>query len=139
MPVASTIRWGCTSSLALGALIPPLGLFLLARRRRRSTDSASAARFSQRVTAWMPVVTAAFVCYELAFAPLFERVRVTLATGSLDGGAGRLSFALLPVVQGGILLAGLGITLAVLWNLRQRSGSLAPSGPEWRAPSRANT
>jgi transcriptional regulator with AAA-type ATPase domain len=121
-----------TAVLALGALLPQLGLWLLTRRFDRSADSGAEIRFWQRVTAWVPVVTAGFVCYELAFIPGFDAVRVTLGTDALGGGAGRgLSVALLSVVQGGILCAGLIVTLIVLFNLRQEAAD-RERRPWWR-------
>ncbi len=108
-----------TGLLALGALLPQLGLWLLASRRGRSPDPALETSFWQRICAWVPVVTAGFVCYQLAFVPGFDLVRVTVGVHQLDGGSVRnTSLALLSLVQGGILCGGLLVTLGVLRNLR---------------------
>ncbi len=122
-----------TAVLGVGAVLPQLGLRLLARRVARGADPAAPRRFWQRVTAWVPAVTAGFVAYEFAFIPGFDAVRVTLAVPTLAGGAAReLTFGLLGLAQGAALLAGLTVTLMVFWNLRRASppahGARAASG-----------
>ena len=107
-----------TSLLALGAAIPLLALQLLSRRHGSSPNPAVADRFWERVTAWVPVATAGFVCYQLAFVPAFDGVRVTLGTQQAAGQAAQgVSVPLLSIAQGGILFAALLVTAGVVWNL----------------------
>ena len=118
-----------TGLLALGALVPQLILHLLARRPGPSGTPGVDAGIWQRVTAWVPVVVAGFLSYQLAFLSVFEGVHLTLGTGVGQAARG-VSVAVLSIVQAGILCTGLLVTLAVLWNLGRPADDGQPRS--WR-------
>jgi hypothetical protein len=107
-----------TIVLASGAAVPQLALQLLARRLGPSPDPEAANRFWRKVTAWVPVVIAGFASYQLAFVAALERVHVTLGTRLSAGQSAQgVSVSLLSLVQGGLLVTGLMVTIGLLWNL----------------------
>jgi len=113
--------------LALGVLVPLAILYLLLRRSSASGIPAAPARLVQQVAAWMPVVVAGFLAYQLAFVPAFEGVRVAIGSYQPDGrSTAGLSAALLSLVQAAILFGGLLITVAVVWNLRLQTEEAPP-------------
>jgi DNA-binding NtrC family response regulator len=119
--------------LALGAVVPQLGLHLLARRLGPSPDPEAARQFWGKVTAWMPAVIAGFASYQFEFVTALEGAHVTLGTRLEAGQAAQgVSVTLLALVQGGILFAGLLVTAGLLWNLGRASA-------RYSAPSSANT
>jgi transcriptional regulator with AAA-type ATPase domain/polyferredoxin len=121
-----------TAVLAVGALVPQLLLHLVARRLGASARAAGAAALWQKVAAWMPVVLTGFLAHQLAFIAAFEGVRVAVGTHLANGQAtGAVSVSLLAVVQATLLGAGLLVTVAVLWNLRQPAGEV-PARSWWR-------
>lgn len=114
-----------TGVLALSAAIPLLSLWLVMRCLGKSPDPATAAQFWRKIMAWVPLVTAGFVCYWLAFVPGLDGLQATFTYQPLTGGGARaISFSLLALVWFGILTAGLAVTGGVLWRLwRAEAGS----------------
>jgi ferredoxin len=109
-----------TGVLGLSAALSFALLWLVTRRLGRSADSAAAARFWQRVVAWVPLVTAGFVCYQLAFVPGLNGLQAMLSYRPVDGQTSRaVLFSLLSAAQLSVLLAGLVTTVGTLWKLWQ--------------------
>lgn len=102
--------------LALGAILPLLSLWVVTRQLSKSSDSSAAAQFWQKVAAWVPLVLAGFVCYQLAFVPGLDGLRSTFDYQPLSGRSFRsVSFSVISVVQSAVLSAGLMITMGALW------------------------
>ena len=109
-----------TAVLAVGAVLSQFGLSWLARRFARSSDPGSEERFWQKVTAWVPVVTAGFVAHQLNFIPGLDAVRLTVGRPALDPVASPgVSVGVLALAQAMTLSAGFLVTLVVLWKRRR--------------------
>jgi transcriptional regulator with AAA-type ATPase domain/ferredoxin len=116
-------------ALIVGA-VAPLGLVeLAARRLGKSPDPVSVARLWQRVAAWAPVLTAGYVCHQLAHVPGLTTFGALVGALPANGSPGAtVALRFLPLLQTGALAAGLAFTVATLWKLGQaRDGGRSTS------------
>jgi transcriptional regulator with AAA-type ATPase domain len=115
-----------TGVLASAAALSQVALWWRARRVGRAADPAAEGRFWQKVTAWVPVVTAGFVAHQLNFIPGLDGLRVIVGRSGLGSAASPgMSFAILPAAQALILCTGLVVTAVVLW--RRGRDQVVPS------------
>jgi len=87
---------------------------------REVPDPVSVAQLWQRVAAWAPVLTAGYVCHQLAHVPGMTAFGALVGALSADGSPGTtIALRFLLLLQTSVLAAGLAFTVATLWKLGQ--------------------
>jgi ferredoxin len=119
-----------TGMLSACAGVPLALLWLASPRSGMAGDAAAEERFWRKALAWLPLVTAGLVCYQLGFAPWLPDLRVGLALAPRSG-AGLRSFSVsaLDLLRYGTISAGLLTTFYILW--KNRKITLGEGGKGW--------
>ncbi len=118
--------------LAIGAALPLLATWPVRRALARREDPDGLAHFWRRVTAMIPLLTATFVAYQLAYVPGLAGLRVQM---DYDGSGG-LPLQVLGLARVAVLSGGLLTTAVVLWRLDLATGAALAT---WRARWRRDT
>jgi len=107
-------------ALSACAAVPLELVQLTVLRLGKSPDPVSVAQLWQRVAAWAPVLTAGYVCHQLAHVPGMTAFGALVGALSADGSPGTtIALRFLLLLQTSVLAAGLAFTVATLWKLGQ--------------------
>jgi len=109
--------------MLLGAALPLFLFWTRARLLQSSANNPTQDLFWRKVLAWGPLVTAGFVCYQLAYFPGIKDMQVALGFHPLEAaGPNAVWVPLLDVLRCAILMAGLLTTFGVNWKISSGFG-----------------